>query len=153
VILPIDLSIIKTGTGISPRTGGGTSARERHRAGTAISPRTGGGVSDTSIEQTFLVLVDTDVEVLPQFTITGPVTNPTITREESGLSMQIYITLDSDDELVVDHLARTLVLNGTRVYGYQGEFFRVGATNTFVIEVDSYSTGFSVVMEAPSARY
>jgi hypothetical protein len=49
----------------------------------------------------------------PVITITGPVTNPTISLPASGAFMKFNISLGASDVLVIDMAARTVTLNGT----------------------------------------
>lgn len=49
----------------------------------------------------------------PTFTITGPVTNPSIALQETGQTLSFNITLNTGDTLTVDTDLKTVVLNGT----------------------------------------
>ena len=49
----------------------------------------------------------------PVFTITGPVTNPTVTLQSTGEYFTVTTTLASTDTLVIDMKAGTVILNGT----------------------------------------
>ncbi|MGE0399948.1 MAG: hypothetical protein AB7T06_24750 [Kofleriaceae bacterium] len=49
----------------------------------------------------------------PVITITGPVTNPTVTFVASGQFMTVNITLGPSDVLVIDMANRSVMLNGT----------------------------------------
>lgn len=49
----------------------------------------------------------------PVITITGPVTNPTVTFTASGQFMKLILELGPSDEVVIDMGARTVILNGT----------------------------------------
>jgi hypothetical protein len=49
----------------------------------------------------------------PVFTITGPVTNPSVIFTATGQFMKLNITLSNTDVLVIDMGARTVLLNGT----------------------------------------
>jgi hypothetical protein len=49
----------------------------------------------------------------PVITITGPVTNPSVTFTSTGAFMKFNIALGVSDVLVIDFAARSVVLNGT----------------------------------------
>lgn len=74
-------------------------------AGTYQFPPTSGGA----------LLVDNagNYASWPVFTITGPVTNPTVTLASTGEYFTVNTSLSSSDSLVIDMKAGTVILNGT----------------------------------------
>lgn len=61
----------------------------------------------------------------PVFTITGPVTNPSLTFTATGQFFALTITLGSTDVLVIDMNARTVLLNGS---AYRFNDIKTGST-------------------------
>lgn len=52
-------------------------------------------------------------ETRPVIVINGPVDNPTITNNTTGLSLSFLISLINTDTLTIDFLNKTVILNGT----------------------------------------
>lgn len=69
-----------------------------------------GGVSNTSDGSNFFNLGNRPAPIT--FTITGPVTNPTIISDTAGTHMDFNIVLSATDTLTIDTYYRTVRLNG-----------------------------------------
>lgn len=60
---------------------------------------------------------DGDFSTFPTVTITGAATNPTITNTTTGESLRVNTVMGVGDNLVIDFLEKTIMLNGTSIYG------------------------------------
>lgn len=89
-------------------------------------------------------------ETRPVVVITGPVDNPTVANNTSGLYLTFNITLASSDQLIIDFLYKTVMLNnqasrrgtmtpdsnwwtlapGVNVFAYHANTTKVGSTAT-----------------------
>lgn len=58
-----------------------------------------------------------EVTVYPTITLTGSMTNPTVSNLTTGLSLGLTMTTAPGDVVVIDMRAKTVLLNGGNVYG------------------------------------
>lgn len=61
-----------------------------------------------------LVVNQGDAESYPVITLNGPITNPIIQNVTTGRYLELDMTLNSGDQVVIDMKNKTIVLNGTQ---------------------------------------
>lgn len=120
---------------------------------TAGDPRLYADVED-SITGNGTATNDGDIGTYPIVTITGPATDPSITNSTTSEELQINETLVGGDELIIDFLERTVVLNGTvSKYGSleptASDFFDLEPGNNSIV----YAGGGTMEMRWRSAWY
>lgn len=139
-----------TGEARAVMASGGVNAKTVNHSGSAtLDASTSGNVFE---HQDVLLVADTAVEVWPVTTVTGPVYGFGMANLDLRMALQTYFKVEAGSTLVIDHLSRTLHLDGELVFGFTGKFFPVRSSQELTVTAGLTGPGFSATMVIPNAE-